>query len=81
MIKMSCLSFKNHLEVSFLIIDECNEEHDNLAVISYEDDLQYIQTMEDQNIQDFHSDSSSYVSCVEMFLQEEICSFYLFRIF
>lgn len=31
-------------EVSFLMIDECNE---NLVVISYEDDLQYIQTTED----------------------------------
>ena len=58
-------------EVSFLMIDECNE---NLAVISYEDDLQYIQATEAQNIQDCHSDFSSYVSCFEMFFQEENCS-------
>jgi len=37
-------------EVSFLMIDECNEEHDNLAIISYEDDQKYIQTTEYQNI-------------------------------
>ena len=53
------------------MIDECNE---NLAVISYEDDLQYIQTTENQIIQDSLSDSSLYVSCFEMFSQEEICS-------
>ena len=58
-------------EVYFLMIYECNE---NLAVISYEDDLQYIQTVEDQNIQDCLSEFSSYVSCFEMFFQEEICS-------
>ena len=57
-------------EVSFLMID-----NENSVVLSYEDDLQYIHTVEDHNIQDSHSDSSSYVSCVEMFLQEEICSF------
>ena len=60
-------------EVSFLMIEECNKELDNLVVISYEDDLPYCQTTEDQSIQDYLSDSS-YVSCVEMFLQEEICS-------
>jgi len=47
------VGFQETSEVSFLMIDECNEEHDNLAVISYEDDLaiisyeydlQYIQT-------------------------------------
>ena len=59
-------------EVSFLMIDECNE---NLAVISYEDDLQYIQTTKNQTIQDSLSDSSSYVSCFEMFFQEKICSY------
>lgn len=36
--------------------------------------IQYIHTIEDQNIQDFHPDSSSYVACVEMFFQEDICS-------
>lgn len=41
------VGFQESSEVSFLLIDECNE---NLAVISYEDDLQYIQTIEDQNI-------------------------------
>ena len=54
-------------------IEECNKELDNLVVISYEDDLQHIHTIEEQNIQDFHSDSSSYVSCAEMLFQEEIC--------
>ena len=43
-------------------------------MISYEDDRHYIQATEDQISHDFHSDSSSYVSCVEMFSQEEICS-------
>ena len=46
---------------------------DNPAFISFEDDLPYCQTTEDHSIQDYLSDSS-YVSCVEMFLQEEICS-------
>ena len=55
-------------------IDECNMEYDNLAIISYTNDLQCIHTTKNQNIQDFHLDSSSYVSCDEMFLQEEICS-------
>ena len=75
--------FQESSEVSFLLIDGCNE---NLAIISYEDDLQYIQTTEDQNsqkclsdssdqtIQDSLSNYSSYVSCFEMFSQEEICS-------
>ena len=58
-------------EVSSLMIDECNE---NLAIISYEDDLPYIQTTKDQTIQDSISYSSSYVSCFEMLFQEEICS-------
>lgn len=56
-------------EVSFLMIEECNKELDNLAVISYEDHLPYCQTTEEQNISD-----SSYVSCFEMFFQGEICS-------
>lgn len=51
-------------EIYFLMIVECNE---NLAVISYENDIPYIQTTKDQTIQDSISDSSSYVSCVEMF--------------
>lgn len=54
----------------------CNvflHKDDNPAVISFEDDLPYCQTIEDHSIQDYLSDSS-YVSCVEMFLQEEICS-------
>ena len=66
--------FQESYEVSFLMIDECNKKHDNLAIILYEDDLQYIQTTEDQNIQHCLSDYSSYVSCFEMFFQEEICS-------
>jgi len=37
-----CVGFQESFEVSFLLIDECK---DNLAVISYEDDLQYIQTL------------------------------------
>ena len=65
------VGFQESFEVSFLMFDECK---DNLAVISYEDDLQYIQTSADQTIQDSLSDSSSYVSCFEMFFEEEICS-------
>ncbi len=42
---------------------------DNPAVISYTNDLQHIRTTEEQNIQDFHSDFSSYVSCAEMLFQ------------
>jgi len=53
-------------------IEECNKEIDNLVVISYDDELPYFQTIEDQIIQDYLSDSS-YVSCVEMLFQEEIC--------
>ena len=59
-------------EVSSLMIDEYDEKHDNLVVISYEDDQQHIHITEDQSVQDCHSDSSSYVSCLEMFFQEEI---------
>ena len=55
-------------EVSFLMID-----NENPTVLSYEDDLSYFQSTKDQNIPDCLS-FSSYVSCVEMFSQEEICS-------
>ena len=65
------VGFHKTSEISFLMIDECNE---NLAIISYEDDLPYIPTTKDQTIQDSISDSSSYVSCFEMLFQEEICS-------
>ena len=61
-------------EVSSLMIDEYNEKNDNLAIISYEDNQQYIQSTEDQSVQDCHSNSSSYVSCFEIFFQEEIFS-------
>jgi len=66
--------FQETSKVAFLMIDECDECNENLAVISYEDDLPYIQTSEDQTIQDSLSNSSSYVSCFEMFFEEEICS-------
>jgi len=49
------VGFHKSFEVSFVTIDECK---DNLAVISYEDDLQYIQTTKKQNIQDCLSDAS-----------------------
>ena len=65
------VGFHQTSEISFLMFDECNE---NLAVISHEDNLPYIQTTKDQIIQDSISDSSSYVSCFEMLFQEEICS-------
>ncbi len=68
------VGFQESSEVAFLMINESDECKDNLAVISYEDDLQYIHTTEDQTIQDSISDSSSYVSCFEMFFQEEIHS-------
>lgn len=48
-------------------------KYDNPTVITFEDDLPYFQTTEDQSIQDYLSDSS-YVSCAEMFFQEEIRS-------
>ena len=66
-----CVGFQVSFEVSFLMIDECK---DKLVIVSYEDDLQFIQTSADQTIQDSLSDSSSYVSCSEMFFEEEICS-------
>lgn len=66
--------FQEISEVSFLMIDEYDEYNENLAVISYEDDLPYIQTSEDQTFRDSLSDSSSYVSCFEVFFEEEICS-------
>lgn len=68
---------------SFVEEDECLVDQqtdnvvlhkdDNPAIISYEDHLPYCLTTEDHSIQDYLSDSS-YVSCVEMFFQEEICS-------
>ena len=63
--------FHETSEIYFLMIDECNE---NLAVIPYEDDLQYIQTAEDHTIQDSLSTFSSYVSCFEMFFEKDIFS-------
>lgn len=59
-------------EVYFLMIDELNEAHHNQVVLSYEE--KYIQTVEDQRNQNCHSESSSYVSCLEMFSEEEINS-------
>ena len=61
-------------EVSFLMIDECDECNENLAVISCQDDQKYISTIADQTIMDSISDSSSYVSCFEVFFEEEIHS-------
>ena len=66
--------FKKHLKLAFLMIDECDECNESMAIISYEDDLPYIQTSEDQTIKDSISYSSSYVSCFEMFFEKEICS-------
>ena len=66
--------FQETSEVSFLMIDKYDEYNANLAIISYEGDLQYIQATEEQNIQDCLSDSSSYVSCFEVFFKEEIHS-------
>ena len=37
-------------EVSSLMTDEYDEKHDNMVVISYEDDQQYIQITEDQSV-------------------------------
>lgn len=62
------LEFHETSEVSFLVINECNE---NLAIISNEDNLQDVQTTEDQTIHDVISDSSSYFSCFEMFFETE----------
>jgi len=63
--------FQKTSEVAFLMIDECDECNENLAVISYDDDLPYIQTSVNQIIQDSLSDSSLYVSCFEMFLKRK----------
>ena len=69
------VGFQESSEVAFLMIDECDECNEKRAIVSYEDDLPYIQTTEDQNIQDSIFDTSSYVSCFEMFFEEEISSF------
>ena len=63
------VGFQETSEVSFLLIDECNQ---NLAVISNEGDQNNIQTTEYQNIQDCLSDSFSYVSCFAVFFEKEI---------
>jgi len=47
------VGFQESSEVDFLMINQCDECNENLAVMSYEDDLQYIQTTEDQTIQGF----------------------------
>ena len=54
--------------------DECDEKHDNLVAMSYEDDQQCIQFTEDQGIEDYHSDFYSHFSCLEFLFQEEIFS-------
>ena len=54
--------------------DECDEKHENLVAMSYENDQQRIQIAEDQGIEDCHSDFSSHVSCLELLFQEGIFS-------
>lgn len=66
------VEFQESSEVAFLMIDECDECNENLVVISCQDDQKYIQTIADQTIMDSISDSSSYVSCFEVFFEEEI---------
>ena len=61
-------------EVFPLMINECDEKHDNLVAMSYEYDQQCIQIAEDRSIEDCHSYFSSHVSCFEIFFQEEIFS-------
>jgi len=56
------------------ITNECDKKHDNLVVISYEDDQQCIHITEDRGIEDCHSNFSSHISCFELLFQEEICS-------
>jgi len=68
------VGFQESSEVAFLMIDECDECNENLAVISCQDDQEYIQTIAIQTIMDSISDSSSYVSCFEVFFEEEIHS-------
>ena len=65
-------SFENDDSLIISFIDQ-QTDNDNPAVISYEDHPPYCLTTEDHSIQDYFSDSS-YVSCAEMFFQEEICS-------
>lgn len=66
--------FKESSEVVFPMIDECDECNENLAIISCQDDQKYVQTIADQIIMDSISYSSSYVSCFEVFFEEEIHS-------
>ena len=66
--------FQEQSKVFPLMIDECDKKHDNMVAISYEDDQQYIQIVEDQSIEDCHSDFFSHVSCFKFFFQEEIFS-------
>ena len=68
------VGFQESSEVSFPMIDVCDECNENLDIISCQDDQKYIQTIADQTIMDSISDSSSYVSCFEVFVEEEICS-------
>ena len=42
--------FQEQTEVFPLMTDECDNEHDNLVSMSYEDDQQCIQITEDQGI-------------------------------
>jgi len=68
------LEFQESSEVAFLMIDECDECNENMAIISCQDDQKYIQTIAGQTIMDSVSDSSSYVLCFETFFEEEIYS-------
>ena len=41
------VGFQESSEVAFLMIDECDQCNENLAVISCQDDQKYIQTIVD----------------------------------
>ena len=66
------VSFEVYEQSEFfpLITNACDEKHDNLVAMSYEDDQKYIQIVEDQGIKDCHSYFSSHVSCFEFLFQE-----------
>ena len=71
MIENVSFRFQEQSEVSPLMTYECDSKHDNLVAMSYEDDQQYIQIVEDQRIEDYHSDFSSHVSCFEIFFKKK----------
>jgi len=63
--------FQEIYEVFPHMTDECDKKHDNLVAMSYEDDQQCIQILEEQGIEDCHSYFFSHISCFELLFQED----------